>query len=388
MSRSVELEEIVYTFAKDPRLITHALQPNAQPDLQDVVLKTLAADADEKGNWSSILEIPGIVKLCVDLIASSATDQVIKRILQLFLNVSADEKAVSKLYADPEFKPLIHRIARMVADPDCKFADLAVSVLVNASRAERDCSGLLTLFGDAVTLPQLLEAFSKPQYNREGQSLHLLAHVFGNLTQLEAVQDFFVASEKRWIFKLLPFLSFEDSLDRRLGCAAALKNCCFKIKNHEFILSESESEDILPHILLPLAGPETFDDEENDSLPLDLQFLPDSKVRESNPVVRRLLLEALLLLCVTKVARETLRRRGVYYILREYHKWELVPVVKAKLESVIHILIRTEDEIGTDNLSHLEIPDHLVDALDKEHEEEAKELVESESVESSTKNVP
>lgn len=35
-----------------------------------------------------------------------------------------------------------------------------------------------------------------------------------------------------------------------------------------------------------------------------------------------MLLESLLQLCSTKKSREQLRQKGVYEILREYHKWE------------------------------------------------------------------
>ena len=47
-------------------------------------------------------------------------------------------------------------------------------------------------------------------------------------------------------------------------------------------------------LLLPLAGPDTFTEEENDSLPLDLQYLPDDKTREPEQEIRKLLLEALM----------------------------------------------------------------------------------------------
>ena len=62
--------------------------------------------------------------------------------------------------------------------------------------------------------------------------------------------------------------------------------------SHEWLLSAGV--DILSYLLLPLAGPEQFTDEESDSFPLDLQFLPDDKERESDPQMRMMLLEALL----------------------------------------------------------------------------------------------
>lgn len=53
-----------------------------------------------------------------------------------------------------------------------------------------------------------------------------------------------------------------------------------------------------------------------------------------------MLLEALCQLCATKVARQILRRKNTYLILREYHKWETEKVALLACENVIDILIR------------------------------------------------
>ena len=55
--------------------------------------------------------------------------------------------------------------------------------------------------------------------------------------------------------------------------------------------------DILPSLLLPLAGPEEFPEEETDKLPEDLQYLPDDKTREEDPAIKKMLLEALMKVC-------------------------------------------------------------------------------------------
>ena len=52
--------------------------------------------------------------------------------------------------------------------------------------------------------------------------------------------------------------------------------------------------DILPRLLLPLAGPEEFDDEDTGKLPDDLQYLPSDKQREPIAEIRRMLVEAIL----------------------------------------------------------------------------------------------
>ena len=52
--------------------------------------------------------------------------------------------------------------------------------------------------------------------------------------------------------------------------------------------------DILPHLLLPLTGPEEFPEDDMEKLPPDLQYMDENKQRESDPDIRRMLLDALL----------------------------------------------------------------------------------------------
>ena len=73
----------------------------------------------------------------------------------------------------------------------------------------------------------------------------------------------------------------------------AWSSVSWNAEKHQWLLGEEV--DILSHILLPLAGGEEFTDEENDALPLDLQFLPSDKVRESDPDIRKLLVETVML---------------------------------------------------------------------------------------------
>jgi hypothetical protein len=66
-------------------------------------------------------------------------------------------------------------------------------------------------------------------------------------------------------------------------------------ESHDWLLSPEV--DILPHLLLPLAGPEEFTDDEMDKLPPELQYLPEDKIREPDPDIRKMLLEALIQAC-------------------------------------------------------------------------------------------
>lgn len=74
------------------------------------------------------------------------------------------------------------------------------------------------------------------------------------------------------------------------------------------------------------------------------QYLDTDKKRESDPDLRKMLLESLAQLCATREARDFLRSKGTYEILRELHKFECTAEGdKACLlacENVVDILIR------------------------------------------------
>lgn len=103
-----------------------------------------------------------------------------------------------------------------------------------------------------------------------------------------------------------------------------------------------------------------------------MQYLSPDKERDADPDVRKLLLETLAQLCATRRGREYLRSHGTYEILRELHKWENSKAGDKNCliacENVVDVLIRTEEEIGNDNLKTLEIPDDLVEKFNEEED--------------------
>lgn len=151
-------------------------------------------------------------------------------------------------------------------------------------------------------------------------------------------------------------------------------------EHHEWLLSDAV--DLLPSLLLPLAGPEEIPEEEMERLPLQLQYLPEDKQREPLPDLRTMLLEALLLLTATKGGRLQLRQRGAYAVLRELHRREGDPEVLTACERVIHVLIGDEPEEGMENLMEVEIPAEVEERLrrwdgDEEEEEERRKREEA-----------
>jgi Domain of unknown function (DUF383)/Domain of unknown function (DUF384) len=133
------------------------------------------------------------------------------------------------------------------------------------------------------------------------------------------------------------------------------RNCSFYKHGHQAILTpESQSVlvppsslpapgiDVLQHILLPLAGPEEFDLDAQEQLPDALQFLPQTKQREPDAVLRLTHIEALLLLCTTLWGRDYLRTHGVYEVVRALHEQDTNEAVSVHIERLVNLLKRAE----------------------------------------------
>nr|CAG4641831.1 EOG090X08WK [Eurycercus lamellatus] len=276
------------------------------------------------------------------------------------VNISADEELIPVLVADG--MGVIENMLSIITNPEHDLADPACMILSNLTRtahgSERVFQKMVPEFG------KYIDVFCQEKFNKKGAKLHYLAAAFSNLSQIPAMRAYIMDDSNSCLQRLVSFTDYKDSIIRRGGVIGMIKNCCFETDNHEKLLSQNV--DLLPKLLLPLAGPEEFDDEDNDKLPIDLQYLGEEKTRERDPDIRKILIEALTQLCTTKFGREYLRSKNTYVILRELHKWEKDENVIAPLEHLVNILIRYEHEIGHDNLKEVEVPEDLTEKFNME----------------------
>ncbi|CAE6349961.1 unnamed protein product [Rhizoctonia solani] len=212
---------------------------------------------------------------------------------------------------------------------------------------------LVDAFVDAATVP----GESKEEKKRKGD-LHFLASVFANITVTSAGRLALLALDPVTSeFALAKILSFTEHPDiiRRGGVASTLKNCAFHTPAHMAMLKpevetvtipprneEGKGMNLLSFLLLPLAGPEEFDLEDMDKLPASIQFLPDTKKRESDQFIRLTHIETLLLLCTTRPAREFMRLNGVYEVVQKMHETEQNTSVTEHIERLVNLLKRDE----------------------------------------------
>ena len=284
------------------------------------------------------------------------------------INLSGDEEVAVKMRA-PE---IVSVIWKRIADPECRIADPLCMILSNLTINPSLCQMVYSrLNDDGVSMDDVVSIFCREGYNKRGAALHYIGPVLSNLSQLPKVRGEILSRTGCVVERLLPFTEFKSSRVRRGGIIGTLRNCCFDFGHHEWLLGEDV--DILPRLLLPLAGPtpEDMEPDEVEKLPVDLQYLDEDKGVEEDPDLRKMLLETLNQLCATRIGREVMRQKNAYFILRELHKSEKDASVRLACENVVDILIKKEDEeIKVDNYKEVSVPDDVIPELenmDKEY---------------------
>ncbi|XP_043231105.1 protein HGH1 homolog isoform X1 [Amphibalanus amphitrite] len=286
------------------------------------------------------------------------------------LNLSGFAAAGAPLLAAPG-PNTAELLLRRAVQTDSRLADACCMVLSNLSRHPAGCAAIWRCLRDgsaeadgAVTVERLVLALCQRGFNTVGCKLDYLGPLLSNLTQLPEARSYMLDRDRVVFQRLLPFTDYQESLVRRTGVIGAIKNCCFETDSHMWLLGPDV--DLLPRLLLPLTGPEPYDDEDMEKLPVDLQYMDETKTREADVDIRKMLLEAITQLCATRSARERVRAQGAYLILREYHKWETDEAALELCEELVNILIKTEDEIGVDDLKAVQIPNDVAERLHKE----------------------
>lgn len=168
------------------------------------------------------------------------------------------------------------------------------------------------------------------------------------------------------ITKLLVFTESPSKI-RREGIATTVKNCLFDVQSHSILIFNA-SVNILPYILLPLAGPEDIPEDEMLELPDELQFLPPEKKREPESAILCIYVECLMLLSTTKEVREYLRDKSVYSIIRQLH-------MNVEDEEVQDVCERLVNVLKRDDHPDIEDPENVDKHADNQDDEDEDDKI-------------
>ncbi|KAK3872404.1 hypothetical protein Pcinc_022504 [Petrolisthes cinctipes] len=341
------------------------LVPDARKDLKSAACMT-TAQLTGTPEGLKLLSCRGDILCAVVRLVRDPETYTAKDAMRVLVNMSAEEEGATALLKLDGVE-VVGKMVELVKDKEYAHADFACGVLANLSKRREHCQEVWKRVCDGPTkLEGLIHILCQIDYNKKGAKLHLLAPVITNFSQLPHGRRLMLDKESYVFQRLIPFMEYKESKGRRMSVIATVHNCCFDKEYHPWLLGDEV--DLAPRLALPLAGPDTFTLEENESLPPDLQFLPDDKEREQDVEVRKLLLQALMQLCITRSGREVLRDQNLYLILREHHKWEEDRHCIMLNEDLVNLIVRTEQEIGEDDLSNVNVPEDLASKFVAEDE--------------------
>ncbi|KAJ8297158.1 Protein HGH1 [Rhodotorula toruloides] len=341
-----------------------------QAPVRRIALATLlpytAPDAPERKLFLRDSHVEQIATMCADneLIAHDA--------ISALINLSSMLEVVQRLHKLPGF---VTGLVRLIVDEKALLSDLACMLLSNMSKFDsvsRQILGLRVPVGskastgegeaaggtegedEIAALDLLLEVFLRGEGKKYNPNANydFLASVFANVSLLPQGRAFLLATPDRSVEPpLAKIISFTEhpSTIRRGGVASTIKNAAFEKAGHTRLVAPSNDGpaeegciDLLVQLLLPLCGNEEFDIDVLDELPAELQLLPSDKTRESDPQIRTILVETLVLLATNRSNREAMRKRGVYPVIKEAHSKEAVPAVKEAMVRLVNLLMRDE----------------------------------------------
>lgn len=295
---------------------------------------------------------------------------------QSILETLKEESAVCDLIYSSVSK-LLHSLDNQSNLTAIDSINFYLVVLINITREEiSDQFVKSLLFSDQNNGDNLLEEFQlilsgvgKISSSGNNHLAELIVRLLLNLSRSSLIQNEIQTSKDNLASLLKVILNlFENSTNPKLRtfCLLIIVNFLISGSAQETML-DSKLE-LIVKILSPLAGPTSseLDDEDMAQLPLDLQYLPPETEREADNCVRDALISCLLLCCNTKNGRESLKSNGTYYILREYHKWEKNRPLQKRIEDVVDILIKDEEEFDKfPDLISTQIPEHLLGKFDE-----------------------
>lgn len=223
-------------------------------------------------------------------------------------------------------------------------------------------------------IDQLMDCFVKGAEGglNKDANYDYLSYLFADLSQTESGRNYFTTRQEYDgvvpITKLTVFTEHPSDI-RRKGVASTIKNVAFDIASHPMLFAEDEAN-LLPYLLLPIAGPEEFSDEESMSMLPDLQLLPPDKKRDSDNTIITTHLETLLLLTTTREGRDKMRAVQAYPFIRECHLHVEDEGVREACDRLVQVLMRDEEGDGAKTESGLSRAQAQIEGGQHEDEDE------------------
>jgi len=235
---------------------------------------------------------------------------------------------------------VVSRVIDGLLDKENKICELYVILLANVTCDVRGTNKILqkgdSLQGYYVT--KLIELFHEDSKAKDHYSW--IGSILNNVTQIEEGRKLIMDRTRNMFVSLLSYIQHHNKVRQR-GVLGMIRNCLFDSCYHPWALGDEV--DILSKLLMPLRGPEKYDDEDAIRLPVSLRNVSSEKKREEDLESRSMIVDTLLLLASTTLGRELMRKKNIYIIIRDYDNIEENETINENLYSLV-ILLKGLDE--------------------------------------------
>lgn len=345
------MEEVDAEFVE--REIAPFLMATARVDVRAVAVQYLLGVTGSEAGCQFIAGHAHLLQRLIDVTDDQQT-AIAKDAFLAIVNLAADADIACRIVKLNTAEKLIDRLLMSALYDGRVEAHIACIALSNLSRSESSASVIAEFIAKErdpdVGVKRIVDVLCRSDLD----GVNYLAPFLSNLTQVSAIRKILLDRDRVIFQRILPLINYAKSEVRRGGIVGTVRNCCFETEHHDWLLSDEV--DLLARLLLPLAGPEEFSEDEMETLPVDLQYLPPDKQREPDADIRRMLVEAINQLCALKTCRHLVKANNTYIILRELHKWERNEANVVAIENLISVLISEEPQTGMDNLNEVVIP--------------------------------
>ena len=291
--------------------------------------------------------------------------------------IELDEELLDQIMVDedgfwPNIKENLVNLDKKLDDNELTCINhLRLALLINLSRNGKYCSQIYDRFGKTELLINLIKLIDNSSIDKK--IIYYISCLLANLSQLKELHHLFIDDNGKKVLELVlnKFFNYIKNGERddiKLNYLYCIKNLCFEYRLHDRMLKNNS---FIVNLILPITGSTAteLDEEDNEQLPIDLQYLDEQQKRSTNLDMNKTILECLLLLCATAESRIKLRQLKIYFILREYHKVERNRDLANAIENVVDILLKEEEEYEQfKNLLTIDVSNELTEKFKKEDE--------------------
>lgn len=199
----------------------------AAPSLKCVAVENVMGLTGAEEGRDFILNSDRVLSSLVILTTDKIPD-VKEMALKTLINIAIEEKASWKVLNADKCDSIISEWFDLMLDSKSQHADLVCKMVSNLTRGEK-CAEFVSkviLKDNKAVIEKLVKALCTVKYNKNA-SLHYLAALLANLSQVRMVRELLMDREQCMFQRLLPFTEYQESIIRRHGVIGTLKNCCF-----------------------------------------------------------------------------------------------------------------------------------------------------------------